>query len=307
MATLLRQLALVSEVSGVAFSEVTRVSAALQKQVSRDFGPIWDVTGTCDAFNRLEDVPIGYWPVIIRDDIDTPGAAGVHEDKDGQPFALVTAGDGWALTASHEALEMLADPFGNRVVAGDSPKPDQGRVEFLVEVCDPCEAEQFGYSVNGITLSDFYTPHYFDPVQADGVQYSFTGAITEPRQVLDGGYLSWHDPVSDHWWQLQRFGAVKFEDLGVLTAAAGPFRSQIDRHTDALAAKFRILSKAGLQGARRTAAAHEQSCATRAAMLRAQIAELLGQTKHDGTTAAETSAPREPPVRRPPRRGRAKE
>jgi hypothetical protein len=77
------------------------------------------------------------------DDIGTPGAAGIHEDKNGQPFALVTASsnlDEWSSTASHEALEMLIDPFGNRLVAGDSPKSDQGRVSFLVEVCDPSPA-----------------------------------------------------------------------------------------------------------------------------------------------------------------------
>ena len=89
--------------------------------------------------------------------------------------------DSWSLTALHEMLEMLADPFGNRLVPGQSPKPDQGRVEFLVEVCDPSEADEFGYTVNDILVSDFYTPHFFDPVKADGVRYSFTGAITEPR------------------------------------------------------------------------------------------------------------------------------
>ena len=41
------------------------------------------------------------------------------------------AEDVWSLTASHECLEMLADPFGNRLIAGDSPKPDQGRVQIL--------------------------------------------------------------------------------------------------------------------------------------------------------------------------------
>ena len=75
------------------------------------------------GFAKLEDVPTDYWPVIIRDDIKTPGAAGVHEDKNGQPFALVQFSDAWSLTASHETLEMLADPFGNRLVAGRSPKP----------------------------------------------------------------------------------------------------------------------------------------------------------------------------------------
>jgi len=305
MATLLRQLALVSEVSGISFSELTRVSAALQRQAARDLGPIWEVTGTVDPFNKLEDVPIGYWPIIIRDDIGVPGAAGVHEDKNGQPFALVAAGDGWALTASHETLEMLVDPFGNRVVPGESPKPDQGRVEFLVEVCDPSEAEKFGYTVNGITLSDFYTPQFFDPVQADGVRYSFTGAIAEPRQVLDGGYLSWHDPVSDHWWQLQNFGTTKFIDLGVLTAANGPFRAQVDRLTEATAAKFRRPTKDALQSARQMSSAHKQSSDCRAAALRDQIAQLLGQSSGGARAAAEPATPKAPPIRRPARRGHA--
>jgi len=62
---------------------------------------------------------------------DVKGAAGVHLDRNGQPFALVEYGQGWwSLTASHETLEMLADPWGNRLIAGNSPKPDQGRVEF---------------------------------------------------------------------------------------------------------------------------------------------------------------------------------
>ena len=120
MAAILRQVALVSEVAAVSASDLTRASAALQKQAVRDFAPIWDVQATVDAFATLEDVPLGYWPVIIEQDIGFD-AAGIHLDKDGQPFALVNISDGWQLTASHEVLEMLADPFGNRLVAGDSP------------------------------------------------------------------------------------------------------------------------------------------------------------------------------------------
>jgi hypothetical protein len=37
------------------------------------------------------------------------------------------------------------------------------------------------------------SPNYFDPMSASGVRYSFTGAITQPRQVLRGGYLSCKD------------------------------------------------------------------------------------------------------------------
>src|ERR1700740_728212 len=100
MARLIQQVALVSEVSDITFSDLTRTSAALQKQATRDLGPTWDVEATVDPFSKLEDVPLGYWPIIVQADIGFD-AAGIHLDKDGQPFALVNAGEGWQLTASH--------------------------------------------------------------------------------------------------------------------------------------------------------------------------------------------------------------
>jgi hypothetical protein len=44
-------LALVSEVPGHDPSDVARVSAALQRQATRDFGPIWGIEATVDAFH----------------------------------------------------------------------------------------------------------------------------------------------------------------------------------------------------------------------------------------------------------------
>jgi hypothetical protein len=55
-------LAVVSEVEGHDPSDVSRVTAALQRQATRDFAPFWDVHATVDAFPRLEDVPVGYLP-----------------------------------------------------------------------------------------------------------------------------------------------------------------------------------------------------------------------------------------------------
>jgi len=52
-------------------------------------------------------------------------------------------------------------------------------------------------------VSDFYTRQYFDPLQSSGVRYSFSGQIRGPREVLDGGYLSWFDPETGHLFQLQ--------------------------------------------------------------------------------------------------------
>lgn len=207
MSGLVQNIALVSQSSEISLGETLKISAALQKQVTRDFGPIWETQATVDSFASIDDVPAGYWPIIIRNDINQPGAAGIHLDRNGQPYALVQASEGTPLTCSHELLEMLADPFGNRLVSADSINPKQGRVRYLVEVCDPSEADLFGYTVNGILLSDFYTPHFFDPVSSPNVRYSFTGAIKEPKQVLEGGYLSWMDPQSGAWWQATYFGS----------------------------------------------------------------------------------------------------
>jgi len=148
--------ALTADAVNISPSNLTKVAAALSKQVLRDFGPVWGVSATVDPFTKLEDVPIDYWPVIVTKNVQ--GAAGYHEDQNGQPFALVEFSSDWSLTASHECLEMLADPFGRRLRAGNVPdqalalgfKP--GRVQFLVEVCDPSEGGQFGYQINGVTV-----------------------------------------------------------------------------------------------------------------------------------------------------------
>lgn len=219
-------LALVSTVPSIGLSALTKVSAALQKQVTRDFTPMWAVIATVDPFTALKDVPLGYWPIIV---VDTFEHGGQHRDRNNQPFALVAAGSSWSLVASHEALEMLADPFGNRLVVGDSPMPAQGRVEFLVEVCDPCQLDDFAYTVNGVLVSDFCTPSYFDPVGAPGVRYSFTGAVSAPRDVLEGGYLSWREPTSGHWFQQKRKdGDLQIKDLGLLPPGNNSLRAMID-------------------------------------------------------------------------------
>ncbi len=133
---------------------------------------------------------------------------------------------------------MLVDPFGDRLAGGDSPKPGQARVNFLVEVCDPSEGAKYAYSVNGILVSDFYTPNFFDPVANPASRYSFTGALKGPRQILPSGYLSWVDLATNDWWQQIWFGTPKptFRNLGKLTSAKS-LRNQFDTFTGGETAK----------------------------------------------------------------------
>jgi hypothetical protein len=236
MSALTANVALVSDTPVIDFSQVSVAAAALNKQVARDFGPLWQVDATVSAFDTLENVPVDYWPVIIRDDINEPGAAGYHTDDNGQPFALIQADDSWTLTSSHEVLEMLADPFGNRTIAGappaNAPAPVSGfaRVVYLVEVCDPCESDQFAYTSNGVKVSDFITPHFYDPKRSKGARYSFGGNVEAPHTVLEGGYVSFGNPVDNHWYQIfVTNGKMQLHDLGVIQAASGrSLREQVD-------------------------------------------------------------------------------
>lgn len=229
-------LALVVESPKVSPRTIKEVAAAVQRQLTRDLAPVWNVQATIDAFVSLDHVPPGYWPIIVRDDLPGIESVGMHLDRDGQPFALVELSPTWSLTVSHEALEMVTDPWGNRTVPGGSPRRGQGLVEILVEICDPVGGARWAYTVNGYLVSDFYTPSFFDPVGAAGVRYSFTGALRRPRHVLPGGYLSWRDPVTDQWWQCDRIRQerLSFKNLGRLDEDGRPLRERVDERSPML-------------------------------------------------------------------------
>ena len=121
---------------------------------------------------------------------------------------------------------MLADPFGNQLVAGTV----QGkRVKILREVCDPCES--FTYTVNGVAVSDFLRPSWYLPLATGPQPTSFLGRLSSPQQVGDGGYFSWLDVESNRWFQLTDFGKVEVVDLGPMGSDTKSFREVIDGAT----------------------------------------------------------------------------
>ena len=118
---LIQHIALVPESDQLDLSQLARVSAALQKQVLRDVLPFWRVGASVDAFPRFEDVPAGYWPIVVTYR-ELGGNAGVHIDRNGQPFAQVQAADNWSLDASRACLELLINPFENRTTNARSAR-----------------------------------------------------------------------------------------------------------------------------------------------------------------------------------------
>jgi hypothetical protein len=191
---------------------VQSVAAALNIQVMRDLPQYWNVKATVIHLPDAKKIPAGVWPVNLVHKLP-PGEGGVHMDKHNQPYALVIANPGsdeWTIDASHETLEMLVDPYGNRlhssqaigITSHGAIQDTAGQFNYLVEACDPCEADAYAYSVQGVAVSDFITPHFYDPVTTSGTRYSFTGAIKAPRQILPGGYISYINMETDEWQQI---------------------------------------------------------------------------------------------------------
>ena len=161
---------------------------------------------------------------------------------DGLPFGIVgNSGNAKNLSVvlSHEIAEMLVDPFGQRTIAGPAlPVNAQANsaagndadpqtpalastVDYLVEVCDVCEGET--YQINGVDVSDFVVPGYYDMNDARARGYSFTGAVSVPRQVRLGGYISWREqfPLNTVFQAFALDGAIP-ANARTLTAGGGP-------------------------------------------------------------------------------------
>jgi len=273
---MLKQIAIISQSSALNASELAKGTAALQRQVSRDLILHWPIQATVDDFSTLADVPVGYWPIIIMDKINRPNLAGYHTDEHGQPFALIEYSSNWTLSVSHEMIEMLIDPFGKTLVPGSSVDPNNpGRVEYLVEACDPCQDPSNAYLVNGYYVSDFYTPRYFDPEVSQGVQYSANGKITKPREVLSGGYITWHNLNENVWYQAAYFGQLQIRNLGQIEMQGRSLREKIDGM--AIKGQHVTLSDAvpSLAPGKASARLNKSASQARAARLKTCIASVL--------------------------------
>jgi hypothetical protein len=264
---LTEHVAIVSLTPQAPMGSLVQVAAAVQKQVTRDFTPLWGIPATVDAFADLTSVPSDYHPVVLFGDpgelssrlepllgaqpgqtmldaVASGQADGLHLTAlTRQPLALVSAAGAWPVTVSHETLEMLADPYGNRLVAAAHPLERSQRVLYLVEICDPCESMY--YTVNGLPVSDFYTPHYFDPVRSDSVRYSFTGAIQRPLEILEGGFLTYIDPRDSGLYQLQAGGQpILLHGPAALGRSKAALRSIVDTHPQTPSVRAGVLKQA---------------------------------------------------------------
>jgi len=130
---------LFSRSDSISYQDCLKIASSVQAQITSDWTPIWGRTGTITAYAQESDVPVHVWKVIVEDDIGQPGALGYHTDELNQPIAYVAAQGGdinqVCKTVSHEVLETIGDPFGNRLIPALSPHDNKTPVRILCEVC----------------------------------------------------------------------------------------------------------------------------------------------------------------------------
>jgi hypothetical protein len=134
------------------------------------------------------------------------GVLGFHtEDQGGKLWGVVaakpkldngghaTTGD-WSVSSvlSHEVLEMFVDPNCNLWANNGT-----GAV-YSFEVCDPVEAPT--YVIEGVSVSNFVTPAWFDPLSSKAAQFDKLKKLQTPFSLLKGGYQVYAQSGKESCW-----------------------------------------------------------------------------------------------------------
>ncbi len=233
------QIALVNS-SNLSDTDVADGLRALQQQVREDFAPVWHVDAELRLVTRKEacaDARPGddcqplrladHWALVLIDErlaaerLGRFRLRGYHDlTAAGLPIARVFVnrigpGQDWTFVASHELLEMLADPDCN---AAAYRHPDAATtLIYAREICDPCAAYANGYEKCGRWVSDFVFPDWFstNAPRRGTTRFDERGLAQSPFEVLAGGYIGVYDPGISGWTILGADGSVdEIKDVG---------------------------------------------------------------------------------------------
>lgn len=168
--------------------DLNKLLAALQKFVDTAVVPVW---GTPAKLVLSTGFLPGAWAVVFLDTADAPGALAYHDlTPDGFPLSKVFVKtiredkSSVSIATSHELVEMLVDPAINIWCNG----PSAG-VFYAYEAADPVEDEAVSFQIDGIDLTDFVYPSYFEGFRkAKSTQFDYTKKVSKPFQILKGGY-----------------------------------------------------------------------------------------------------------------------
>lgn len=189
-------IAIVNRSTNIEQSRLRLAVAAIQKQIERDFFPVWGWRAKLTVTNNPRPRMMRITLKNINPDRDD--AEGYHFSAAGVPRAEVYTHDNDRTayeaqevfaTLSHEVLEMIADPDVN-LYASDYHlfRGRRHRAFIAVEVCDA--VQNHSYKIDGIRVSDFVVPEWFESKHRPGsMRFSFKDNVSAPLTRAEGGYL----------------------------------------------------------------------------------------------------------------------
>jgi len=218
------QIAVINESTASADADVQKMIPAFNTQWNNDLNSVWGVGAATFVFNPKQQAPpAGSWWVVFLDNSDQGNALAYHDlTNEGLPiskvFVKTIQADKSSLSvgASHEICEMAVDPWLN------SAYQDPQGTFWAGEICDPVEADNYGYEVGGILVTDFVTPNWFGHKNALGA-IDLRQHANKAFQVLSGGYAQKFDPQKG-WVQVT--GAEAARTLRGSHAAPGSRRER---------------------------------------------------------------------------------
>jgi hypothetical protein len=209
------KVALIDQTGSISPEALQLVAKALTIQVVRDFEPYYGKQATVTVQKELA---AGYWPIYIKREIGRKGMNGYHYfTAENLPYSMVKFGTDWTITASHELLEMLHNPYAVEFEG-------YNEVEYVEEVSDATNGRH--YEIDGVKVSNFITPNYWDLTKTEGIKYDFMGLLTEPRQLVEGGYMSFTDNLGNYYTAFKEKGKIFIRkilgDASPMTFAENP-------------------------------------------------------------------------------------
>ena len=189
-------------------AEIVKDIPAWEKAVNVDFASYWHTAHFKLIFLGRKPSPPGAMSAVFVKKGPIKGALAYHTIGGNAPAITVYSGTGKyygydnSISFTHELFELAADPVTSALNIGYPNdfywiEKSTGNLKigfntalgWFQEVCDPVEADY--YTVNGVKISDFITPGWFN----DGVgqRYDFMGLAQQPYWIRPGGYAQFYD------------------------------------------------------------------------------------------------------------------
>jgi Domain of unknown function (DUF4062) len=201
------RVAVMNQSAMVSDEEVTRAIAALQIQIRRDFATVWGIDAELTFIAKDAEATPGSWRLVVEDDSRFAGAVCYHTlTEEGLPEVRVAVREAmryqweWTMAASHDLLEMLANPRLNLTVF-DSTDGQRGKL-YVREICDPVASARLAYNINGTVVSNFVYPAWFESLRKPGsAQFDHRRHLNAPFEVAPGSSVRFREVMESSGWR----------------------------------------------------------------------------------------------------------